>query len=624
MKAWKKYLLCLLAMILCLSMQVVKAEEETTDSLPTSAAEGNAYAVLTDEGDLIFFRSTNTYANDTVRTVKDIKNNTYTGTVYTGFETSHYNSTGDSPWYVKRNAIHRVYVASGQTIHPLSTAYWFYKCKDMESFDPKGFDTANTIDMSSMFYHCRSLTSLSLNGFSTGNVTTMSGMFRFCSYLRSVDLSSFNTSKVTDMSYMFAEATGLKTLDLRSFNTVKVTDMTGMFQNCLDLIQLDLSSFNTSTVQSMTGMFDVCMDLGVVKLGSKWTKWTSDARLPEGTWNQRDLDLSKSETQLQSQYPANASAWKGAWVRITYGAIRRIYDESPLKESIEVAKELAQKTNVYQFSSIIVAKDSDFADALSGSYLAARKNCPILLINDSNHEEAHEYIEENLISGGTVYILGSSSAVSSSFEEDLEGYEIKRLEGSSRYMTNLAIVKEAGMTDSRDIFVVTGSGFADSLSSASVGLPILMVDNTKTSLKSSQKNWLQENDINNIYILGETASVNESLEKALKSYGTVTRIGGSSRWVTTRLVAERFFANPTHVILATGNDYVDGLIASPLAYALHSPILMCASNKTFQAMTYVQDHPVSKAYIMGSRDRISDESARKILLIDDSVEITEY
>ena len=87
--------------------------------------------------------------------------------------------------------------------------------------------------------------------------------------------------------------------------------------------------------------------------------------------------------------------------------------------------------------------------------------------------------------------------------------------------------------------------------------------------------------------------------------------------------ADRFFTDPTHVILATGNDFADGLIASPLAYALHSPILMCASNKTSQAMTYVQNHPVSRAYIMGSRDHISDAGARKILLIDDSVEITE-
>ena len=304
----------------------------------------------------------------------------------------------------------------------------------------------------------------------------------------------------------------------------------------------------------------------------------------------------------------------------------RISDSSKLTESIKVANELRTISGIDKFSSVIVAKDSDFADALSGSYLAARKNCPILLINDSNHEEAYAYIRNNLSDGATIYILGSATAVSDAFETGLSSdpYTIVRLAGSSRYMTNLAILKEAGMTESHDVFVVTGSGFADSLSSAAIGLPILMIDNSKTSLKSSQKNWLQENDINNIYILGETASVNASLAKVLKSCcKKVTRIGGSSRWKTTRMVAEKFFPETEYVTLATGNDFADGLIASPLAYALKSPLLMVASNKTAEAKTYIEARNVTKAYIIGSKDSISDAAARKILVINDSVVIVE-
>ncbi len=303
----------------------------------------------------------------------------------------------------------------------------------------------------------------------------------------------------------------------------------------------------------------------------------------------------------------------------------RIYRESRLSESIKTADELKKVLGIEKFSSIVVAKDSDFADALSGSYLAARKNAPILLVNNNNHEEAYEYIRSSLKSTGTVYILGGDSAVSYSFEENIgSGVKVKRIEGSSRYTTNLDILTEAGMS-SRDIFVVTGSGYADSLSSASAGLPILMVDNTKTALKNSQIKWLRSQNIRNIYVLGQTASVNASLEKALKSYCTkkVIRLGGSSRWETTKLVADQFFPSTEYVVLATGNDFADGLIASPLAYALKSPLLMVANGKTGNAKKYVQDKNVTKAYIIGSKDNISDETARKILMIDESTVILE-
>ena len=140
-------------------------------------------------------------------------------------------------------------------------------------------------------------------------------------------------------------------------------------------------------------------------------------------------------------------------------------------------------------------------------------------MNGDNYSDAISYIAANLASGGTVYILGSESAVSSLFEAGLIGISCKRLAGSSRYMTNLDILNEAGMSG-KDIFVVTGTGFADSLSSASAGLPILMVDNSKTALKNSQIKWLKPQNIRNIYVLGEEASVNASLAKALKPYCT--------------------------------------------------------------------------------------------------------
>ena len=647
-----------------------------------------SYAVLTSDGDLIFFNSDEYYENKSTQQVTDVLGNKYYGTVYSGFGTVDYfneNPNRTTPWYTKNHKILRVCVAEGQTIKPKNMSYWFDSCRNLVSFDSEGFDTSETEQMNSLFGSCSSLADLDLSHFDTGNVwsmwsafrgcsaltelditnfdtskvrsmewlfedcsslteidlsyfdtsssTSLRALFTRCSSLKEIDLSGFDTSNVTDIGWLFWGCTSLKEIDLSNFDTSNVTNMPEVFKACSSLEYINLSSFDTSKVtwnnennpDGMMNMFAGCESLVKVDLGDGFTKWTNEAYLPSGNWTNEEVGLTKTETELYEQYPSHASEWAGTWERMEDSNYIRIYRESRLEESIVTANELKEVLDIDRFNAIIVATDSGFADALSGSSLAARKNAPILLINSSNYEEAQDYIRSNLeTNGGTVYILGSESAVSSSFEEGLSGFNVTRLAGSSRYMTNLDILNAAGLTDSRDIFVVTGGGFADSLSSASAGLPILMVDNSKTSLKNSQIKWLKENNINNIYILGQEASVNASLAKALKSYcKKVTRIGGDSRWITTKLVADQFFPEADYVTLATGADYADGLIASPLAYALKSPLLMVASNKTTNAKAYVQDKGVTKAYIIGSKDRISDEAARKILCIDDTVVITE-
>ena len=88
-------------------------------------------------------------------------------------------------------------------------------------------------------------------------------------------------------------------------------------------------------------------------------------------------------------------------------------------------------------------------------------------------------------------------------------------------------------------------------------------------------------------------------------------------------MADQFFPEAEYVTLAIGADYADGLIASPLAYALKSPLLMVSSNKTTNAKAYVQDKGVTKAYIIGSQSSISDAAVRKIMGIDETVVIME-
>ena len=91
---------------------------------------------------------------------------------------------------------------------------------------------------------------------------------------------------------------------------------------------------------------------------------------------------------------------------------------------------------------MVVATGKNFADALAGSYLAVEKNAPILLTNgkDDNVAQLHAYIKANVAEGGKVYILGGDAAVPAVVEA-INGYDVVRLSGDSRYDTSVEAAK---------------------------------------------------------------------------------------------------------------------------------------------------------------------------------------
>ncbi len=283
--------------------------------------EGKAYAVLEDNGDLVFFRSDAVYElGDDPIYIPDIEGNYHYGIAFE-LEKSPEEDAGEIPWKSYAGQIRNVYVAKGQVIQPNSMENWFDSCMNMVSFDGDGFDTSNVTSMRSLFGTCVCLRTLDISSFDTGNVTDMSGMFNGCFVLNDLDLSSLNTSSVTDMSYMFSCMDRIKTLDLGSFDTSSVNDLSGMFFECFNLQTVDLSSFDTSKVMRMKDMFANCAGLTKIILGEKFENWFDDAYLPAGLWYNPRLDIGKSEIELYEEYPENAQEWAGEWEKycsITY------------------------------------------------------------------------------------------------------------------------------------------------------------------------------------------------------------------------------------------------------------------------------------------------------------------
>ena len=294
----------------------------------------------------------------------------------------------------------------------------------------------------------------------------------------------------------------------------------------------------------------------------------------------------------------------------------RIAGADRIGTSLQLADQLKEVLRVEKFDAVVVASALNFPDALTGSYLAAVKDAPILLTYEAAHPQIRAYIQNNLKPGGMVYILGGESAVSNSFATGLNGFNVKRVAGSDRFGTNLAIMKEAGVSVDQPILIATALNFADSLSASAAGLPMVLVYG---SLRPDQKEFLATTS-RNFIIIGGTSAVSEALEAELKAIGTVERLAGAGRYQTSVMVAQKFVQNPDDVVLAYARNFPDGLCGGPLAYALGAPLILTDNYDPATADAYVEG--ISAGIVVGGSGLISDDSARAIFDLAANAPIT--
>ena len=294
---------------------------------------------------------------------------------------------------------------------------------------------------------------------------------------------------------------------------------------------------------------------------------------------------------------------------LTASEVSRIAGADRIGTSLGIADQLKQTLGVEKFDTVIVASALNFPDALTGSYLAAMKSAPILLTYEAANTRIRQYIETNLADGGTVYILGGSTAVSDGFESSVKAlgrFNVERLAGTDRFGTNIEIMEETGGYADKPILIATAVNFADSLSASAAGLPMVLVYG---SLKPEQKDFLRKTS-REFIIIGGTSAVSTALENELKTLGTVTRLAGAGRYQTSVMVAERFVPDPDAAVLAYARNFPDGLCGGPLAYALNAPLILTDNYDPSAADTYVKN--ISIGFVVGGTGLISDVATRAI------------
>lgn len=305
-------------------------------------------------------------------------------------------------------------------------------------------------------------------------------------------------------------------------------------------------------------------------------------------------------------------------------AFTRIAGKDRYATALQVADVLKGKIGSSgKFQNIVVACGENYPDALAGSYLAKKKNAPVLLVSTSASKEDQiaSYIRSNISSSGTVYILGGEGVVSKRFYNKVAAFQgssqVKRLGGVNRYDTNDKILKEAGITSSdKDLIVCTGNGYADSLSASALGKPILLVDR---NLTSTQRSYISNGNIKNVYLVGGTGVISNATLNAIQNcnYSTsVTRLSGNTRYGTSAAVAKKFFSGKSgNVVVAYGGNFPDGLAGGPLAMATGNPLLLgCNTNSAMSpVVNFTTSQGTSGGYVLGGASLVNSSILNRML-----------
>lgn len=185
-------------------------------------------------------------------------------------------------------------------------------------------------------------------------------------------------------------------------------------------------------------------------------------------------------------------------------SVRRIGGRDRYETSVLIAKEVGVNNG-----EISLAYGMSFADGLSISSVAAKKQSPILLTRTEYiPDSVKAFLNENNVN--KTYIIGSTTVITDGVVSQTKGAE--RLGGANRYETNAKIFERFKSELNLDsVFIASGLSFPDALSSSALAAKngnfvllsnIRQVEGTVRSIITEIKP-----QINNIYVLGSNVVI---------------------------------------------------------------------------------------------------------------------
>lgn len=237
----------------------------------------------------------------------------------------------------------------------------------------------------------------------------------------------------------------------------------------------------------------------------------------------------------------------------------------------------------------VLARGDVFADALAGSVLGMGEG-PLLFASGAGVLPAptKRELARVLPAGATVYVLGGTSALPGSTEDELRAMGLRpvRLSGASREETALAVARESvrlraalSLPRAPGVLLATRADWPDAVSGGSLaaitGSPVLLTP--RDELPDAVERFLRETRPEQVTVLGGTAAISDAVAKraAGAAGAALVRLAGGARDETAvavgraaRAVLARTGAPPRYAVavnLRLGDGFAHALSASVLS-----------------------------------------------------------
>ena len=307
--------------------------------------------------------------------------------------------------------------------------------------------------------------------------------------------------------------------------------------------------------------------------------------------------------------PSAALAWEpdaGCQI-VDFDPLMRVWDDNRVETSAAAG---CTFWPVGGAPHVVMATADSYADALSGTPLAARLDAPLLL---TDPDAVPASVRQVLVQLGTreVTVIGGADAVSPTVASTLAdlGIDVHRVAGADRYETAAAVARRVG-DESRRVIVVTGRGFADAVAAGAYTArgapPVLLTEPDAASPATlATISALQPEEI---LVVGGTRAVSADAFSQLQSVGTATvrRISGTDRYATSAAVLDD--VDPPEgapVVLATGARFPDALAAGAVTARVGGALLLVQPGQADRAADVIRAGSWSTAALLGGPAALS-------------------
>ncbi len=255
---------------------------------------------------------------------------------------------------------------------------------------------------------------------------------------------------------------------------------------------------------------------------------------------------------------------------------------------------------------VYLVNGTGFADALSAGPAAAARG-GVLLLTGRNSIPAPIQSELERIDPLEIIIVGGTGAVSSAVEIAARAYvddpgDVRRLAGSDRYATSLAVVTDAlaSQPANTPIWIATGRTFPDALAAgpaaAHLDGQVLLIDGASIGVSAPVMALLKSHRPTYITVVGGPGAVTEGAYQRifieLQALYTPSgqRLAGRDRYETAEAINDWAFewSGFDVAYIATGTGFADALAGSTTAAAARAPIYLsrpsCLSVSTYEEL----------------------------------------